>query len=517
MRPRGFTYVKHFLSGEKKTPDSRPPRFLAFRSSSTLILATVCIAIFTDILVYGIIVPVLPFALTSRVGVSEDSVQTWNAILLACYTIALFVASPLVGIYADHSSSRRWPLLLGLLALAGCTILLCLGRSIAVLILGRILQGTSAAVVWSVGLALVVDTVPSNVGQAMGYSSIAMSLGLLISPAIGGAVFAGAGYYAVYYVAFGCLALDIVMRLILIEKKVARQWVDEGEESDSEQGAADTALRFQSASDGSGVPGLNIFEKRVDGTEHDGRAIAAVPPTGPSVVASNMTAKHPKLKVLKSRRILGANFGIIIQSGLMFSFDTVLPLFVKSTFHWSSTAAGLIFFCIFIPCFVSPVAGWLSDRYGARWPSVAGFVISIPLLVCLRFVTEDSIGHKVLLGALLALLGVALTLCGTPLMAEITYAIEAEEARSPGIFGEKGVYGLGYGLFCTAFALGGSVGSLMSGFLMAGVGWGTLTWALAVWMFGGAIVVALTVGDKPVGDKKNLVHHEENSAASPAR
>lgn len=131
--------------------------------------------------------------------------------------------------------------------------------------------------------------------------------------------------------------------------------------------------------------------------------------------------------------------------------------------------------------------------------------------------TEDSIGHKVLLGALLALLGFALTLCGTPLMAEITYAIEAEEARSPGIFGEKGVYGLGYGLFCTAFALGGSVGSLMSGFIMAGVGWGTLTWALAVWMFGGAVVVALTVGDKPFGDKKNLVHHEENSAASPAR
>lgn len=196
------------------------------------------------------------------------------------------------------------------------------------------------------------------------------------------------------------------------------------------------------------------------------------------------------------------------------SWDTVLPLFVKSTFHWSSTAAGLIFFCIFIPSFTSPMVGWLSDRYGAKWPSFAGFLASIPLLVCLRFVAEDTIGHKVLLGTLLALMGLTLTFSNMPLMAEITYAIEAEEAKNPGIFGPKGVYGLAYGLFCTAFALGGSIGSLMSGFIMAGAGWDTLTWALAIWMAGGAVVVASGVGGTPAGGNKNLLKHEEASAVS---
>lgn len=138
--------------------------------------------------------------------------------------------------------------------------------------------------------------------------------------------------------------------------------------------------------------------------------------------------------------------------------------------------------------------GWLCDRYGAKWPSTAGFVTSIPALICLRFVTENTIGHKVLLGALLAILGVTLTFANTPLMAEITYAIDAEEAASPGVFGKNGVYGLGYGLFCTSFALGGSVGSLMSGYVMDGAGWKTLTWVLAVWMASGAVVVALGVG-----------------------
>lgn len=114
--------------------------------------------------------------------------------------------------------------------------------------------------------------------------------------------------------------------------------------------------------------------------------------------------------------------------------------------------------------------------------------------MCLRFVTENTIGHKVLLGVLLALIGVTLSFANTPLMAEITYAIEAEEAKTPGVFGTKGVYGLGYGLFCTSFALGGVVGSLMSGYVMAARGWGTLTWALAVWMAGGAVVIGLFAG-----------------------
>lgn len=72
------------------------------------------------------------------------------------------------GYVADQISARRIPLLCGLLTLTGATILLQLGSSIAVLIVGRVLQGMSAAVVWVVGLALLSDTVDSNeIGEAM--------------------------------------------------------------------------------------------------------------------------------------------------------------------------------------------------------------------------------------------------------------------------------------------------------------------------------------------------------------
>lgn len=186
-----------------------------------------------------------------------------------------------------------------------------------------------------------------------------------------------------------------------------------------------------------------------------------------------------------------------------FSWDTVLPLFVKQTFHWDATAAGLVFFALFIPGIISPAVGALSDRHGARYPSLAGFALSIPLLVSLRFVTSNTLPHKALLAALLALVGVTLTLSNTPLMAEISYATAAAERSAPrGVFGVNGAYGLGYGLFCTSFALGGSVGALMSGFVVSARGWATMTWVLAVWMAGGAVVVGLFAGAPAEGKGK---------------
>lgn len=253
----------------------------------------------------------MPFALTNRVGIPSSDIQTWNALLLACYTIALFVGSPLVGIYADHSSSRRWPLLIGLFALAASTLLLCLGKVIALLVVGRLLQGLSAAIVWSVGLALLADTFGDKIGMAMGYSAISMSLGLLVSPAIGGAVFDREGYYAVYYVAFGCIVLDVVLRLILIEKKIAKQWTVEEEADQPNIQANETIHKCEDDSE------LALSEKRVDETAQQGTAATDGPTPAASSVPRGLLARYPKMRLLVSRRILAANFGIVVQAAVM--------------------------------------------------------------------------------------------------------------------------------------------------------------------------------------------------------
>lgn len=159
-----------------------PPFLLKYRSSDTFIIGTVTLAVFTvshhhhhhhhyhcyiqisnlhyciavkliqipctkDMFLYGVIVPVIPFAISSRSHVDEDRVQYWVSVLVAVYGASLLAFSPVCGWLADRGSSRRMPLLVGLLVLLGSTVLLNLGNSIGVLITGRVLQGASAAVV----------------------------------------------------------------------------------------------------------------------------------------------------------------------------------------------------------------------------------------------------------------------------------------------------------------------------------------------------------------------------------
>lgn len=333
-----FRKVQHFFSGtgqDVASPASNPPYLLSFRSSTPFILFTICLAIFTDILFYGLIVPVIPFSLTVQAGIPDDEVQQWTAILLACYNITLFVGSPLVGFYADRTTSRRLPLLLGLFALAGSTLLLCLGKTVALLVVGRLLQGLSAAIVWSVGLALLADTMGRNIGYAMGYVGIAMSVGLLIAPVIGGAVYAAAGYYAVYYIAFAVIFCDIILRLILIEKKVARQWITDdeaapvtgsapdmsgGNTSDSEKalGASGSLI----TSDIGREPADSQLELGADSNAirsgASPRHEVQTQGPSPSSDAQKLEAgKHPHWELIKSKRILAALFGSVIEAGIM--------------------------------------------------------------------------------------------------------------------------------------------------------------------------------------------------------
>ncbi|GAB1313861.1 hypothetical protein MFIFM68171_04071 [Madurella fahalii] len=505
--------VSAYWSRTRLDSTSKPPMFLEFRSSTSFILFTVCLAIFTDVFFYGLIVPVIPFSLSDQVGVPEDEVQHWTAILLACYNAALFSGSPIAGLFADHTLSRRLPLLLGLIALGASTLLLCLGKTIALLVVGRLLQGLSAAIVWSVGLALLVDTVGRDIGYSMGYVSIAMSVGLLISPVIGGAVFATAGYYAVYYVAFAIVFCDIVLRLVLIEKKIARQWLDDAKCGKTSKRSATSRDASDAAREEEPGPGVASSARALSKeNQHCDRATASPSPTragtgpGAEATAAPMVAKHPHWELIKTRRILAVLLGVVVQATIVFGFDTVVPLFVKDTFRWNSTAAGLVFVCVMVPGFASPLVGKLSDHFGARWLSVAGFAISIPPLVCLHLVTNNTIEHKVLLCALLSLLGATIiALATTPLMAEMTYAIDQREAEQAGIWGEKGVYGIAYGLWTTAFALGGTIGSIVAGYLNAGPGWGPTVWSLAVWAALGA-GVSLGLGSKP---------NKPDAAASP--
>lgn len=148
---------------------NKTPIALRWRSNTLFILATVAIGLFTDLFLYGLIVPVLPFMLQSRAHIPHDKIQNYVSALLAAYAGASVISSVPAGWIADRTNARQLPFLAGLAALLGATLLLGFGKTIPVLVIARILQGVSAGVVWTVGLAMVLDTVgPENLGKVIG-------------------------------------------------------------------------------------------------------------------------------------------------------------------------------------------------------------------------------------------------------------------------------------------------------------------------------------------------------------
>lgn len=361
---------------------------------------------------------------------------------------------------------RRLPLLLGLAALLGATIMLNVATSVAVFIIGRLLQGISAAVVWVVGLALLADTVPREMlAQYMGYVSLGMTSGFMLGPLLGGVLYERTGYNGVWALCYAFIGLDFVLRIVLVEKK------DFPVSTPDEIGP---------------VEDVQVESELPPETKRSQAENAALPteestPSQPTP-KKTWTQKLPAVfTLLASRRLLAALFASVVQATLIASFDSILPLFVNETFSWGSLQSGILYLTIVIPTLLSPVIGYLGDKYGGRWFSAAGYLLACPMFILLRLVTHNSIRQKVLLVVLLVFIGLAMTLSFPPIMAEITHIVAAkEQSRPKGSYGKGGAYAQAYGLFNMAFALGTLVGPIWAGLIKQNYGWGTATWTLGL-------------------------------------
>ena len=350
--------------------------------------------------------------------------------------------------------------------------------------IGRLLEGLSAAIIWTLAPALLVDTVgQKEIGKVMGWYSISINGAILLGPLLGGIVFERSGYYAVFFMAFGLISLDVFLRLVLVEKKVAAKWFCVSAESKgrywieiydavgppsiapSSEMEAISSLEFLAT--------LEAYNDSASTTNHQDVSDSR------NTRFCSIGSLPPVITLLGSLRLLTALWGSLVQAVILCAFDSVLPLFVHRTFGWGSTGAGLIFLPTVIPSFTAPFIGHIADKYGPRWLSAVGFVIAVPSLVLLRLVTHHSIRQVTLLCTLLTLLGFSMNLVMVPLIAEITYVVEAKEKKH-GTFGKGGAYAQAYGLYASSFAGGAVIGPIWAGFMEQRVGWATVTWSLGL-------------------------------------
>jgi MFS family permease len=139
------------------------------------------LALFTDLLVYGIAIPVLPL-LPSVVSAGPSA----TGALFAGYAAATLVMTPVAGRLVDRFGASR-PLLVAMVVLAGASALFTVGDTYPVLLVARIVQGAAAGLGWVSGLALIAVTTDAAVrGKAMGLALSMVSVGVLVGPPLAG-------------------------------------------------------------------------------------------------------------------------------------------------------------------------------------------------------------------------------------------------------------------------------------------------------------------------------------------
>ena len=474
---------------------SNPPWGLYWRSHTLFIVSTVGIGLFTDLFLYGLIVPILPFILRDRVSLPPSQIQSHVSGLLAAYAGASVLCSPPAGIIADWVTSRQTPFLAGLFALLGATLMLCLGQNVPVLVIARVLQGISAAVVWTIGLALVLDTVgPENLGKTIGSIFGFISIGELAAPVLGGVIYRKAGYWGVFGLGLALIAVDFIMRLLLIEKKNAAKYADtktpNGEpytqQQDQEPESGDT--NDQEQEEGESLPLLK--KEPLDSFK--------VPPNQPAAIRF-----FPLLYCLSDPRLLTALLLAFIQATLLSTFDATIPTVAESYFGYNSLSAGLLFIALVLPyLLLGPLAGWAVDAYGTKPAAVLGFSYLVPMLVLLRLVHPGSKPQIIIYCALLALCGIGLAVIGSPSIVEASNVVQAYDRANEGFFGPGGPYAQLYGLNSMVFSAGLTLGPLLSGALKDSVGYGNMNAVVAALCALTAALSAAFVGGRPKALRK---------------
>lgn len=151
-------------------------------------------------------------AVAQAFGASFQQVQ-WVVLAYLLAVTALVVGAGRLG---DRLGRRR--LLLAGIAIFTVACALCgAAPSLETLVAARALQGAGAALMMSLTVALVADTVAKDAsGGAMGLLGTMSAIGTALGPVIGGVLVAGSGWRAVFYagVPLGCFTLAFAWRFL---------------------------------------------------------------------------------------------------------------------------------------------------------------------------------------------------------------------------------------------------------------------------------------------------------------
>ena len=451
--------------------------------AGVVILGTIMTVL--DLTVVNVAIPTL----ASDLGASIPAIQ-W---VMTGYLLAFATVIPLTGWAAERFGARRAWIFALLLFLAG-SVLAGAAWSIGSLIAFRVLQGLGAGMILPIGQTILAQAAgPQRMGRVMSVIGVPMLLAPVFGPLLGGAIIGAASWRWIFFINLpvGLAAVVAALRLLPARSGAGSQSGAPGRVRLDVRG-----LLLLS-------PGIAVFLYGM--SEAGGHGGFGSPRTSVAVLAGlaliGLFFCHAAVRggqalidvSLLRRRGFGAAAAVnLLLMVALFGSLILIPLYYQQVRHEGAVAIGLLLAPQGLGAALAlPLAGRLTDKFGARGVASAGMVLAV--LGMLAYTQVGPGTSQEYLSAALLVIGAGVGATVVPSMAAAFQALSrAETPRATSALNVIQRLGgaVGTALFAIVLSRQTGAGAGMHGADTLAGAFGTTFW-VAAGLIAAAVVPAL--------------------------
>jgi len=343
---------------------------------------------------------------------------------------------------------RRRIFIVGLVIFTVASLACGLAGNAEVLIAARTVQGVGAALMNPATLSIVTATFPPRErGMAIGIWAGVSALALAIGPLVGGLLTEHINWGWIFFINVPIGVLGVLG---------ARVFIDETKDTSREQRLDVPGLLA------SGI-GLFALTYGLIQTNHHAWTstvvLSMLALAAAALSAFILLERHQRLPMLdlslfRNPTFAGANLTMLLVGLAMFGVFFFNSLFIQNILGFSAVETGATFLPMTVLIIlVAPIAGRLSDRFGARWLIGAGMTLVALSLLLFGRLDAQSTFWSILPGLVIGGFGMAITMA--PTTAAAMGSVPVDKA------------GVGSAVINSMRQVGGSLGIAVMGALVA--------------------------------------------------
>lgn len=359
--------------------------------SRYIILAVVLIGTFMSIMNSNIVNVALP-SITSYFNVTIAKSQ-W---IVSAYFLTITAMFLIFGKISEYTGKTK--LFISGFALFTVSSLACgLSLSLDQLTFFRIVQALGASMVFSISTAIIMDVFPDGEkARALGYQASVVAAGLIIAPSLGGLLVDWLGWAYVFYVniPIGVTGLFMALKYLKIEehksKSLNMDWI--GSFMFIVLMMALILFMGELSNKWSITSLIYVFIFLV--------SLAIF-------ILRELNCKEPllDLSIFRVKEFIKPATGLLLFFAASNMINILYPLYFQNILNWKATEVGLTLMIMAVMMLlISPVSGWIYDKYKFRNLSSMGSVITgltILLFACMLLIGNivGAMASMVVIGA----------------------------------------------------------------------------------------------------------------------